>query len=202
MPSQLEVGLDALLQGAEALLFQPRDRRLRERVVGEVCKRRPAPQRERLVQPVRGSLRIRSRRLVAQPLEAVEVEPAGLDPQRVPGRPRQDHVGAERPAQLRDVDVEALRGVRRRMRAPDVLDQPVGRDDLVRVHEQHREHGARLAFRQRQRAVLADRLERPEHLERQPAGHASSLARIVLPASSGRQSYLNCCASTCSANRG
>ena len=100
MPSQLEVGLDALLQGAEPLLFQPRDRRLRERVVGEVCKRRPAPQRERLVQPVRGTLRIRSRRLVAQPLEAVEVEPAGLDPQHVPGRPRHDHVGAERPAQL------------------------------------------------------------------------------------------------------
>ena len=100
VPSQLEVGLDALLEGAEPLLFQPRDRRLRERVVGEVCKRRPAPQRERLVQLVRSDLRIRSRGLVAQPLEAVEVEPAGLDPQRVPRRPRQDHVGAERPPQL------------------------------------------------------------------------------------------------------
>src|SRR6478672_13479455 len=67
------------------------------------------------------------------------------------------------------------------MRAPDVVDQPIRRDDLVGVHEEHTENGAWLASRQREGAVLADRLERSEHIERQPAGHASSLARIFPP---------------------
>ena len=95
MPAQVEVRLDPLLEGAEAHLLQSRDRRLSERVVGEVRKRRPAPQCERLVQLVRSRRRVRSRGLLAQPLEAVEVDPAGLDPQRIARRPREDGVGAE-----------------------------------------------------------------------------------------------------------
>ena len=41
--TERQIGLDPLLQHREAKLLQPRDRRLRERLVAEVGKRRPAP---------------------------------------------------------------------------------------------------------------------------------------------------------------
>ena len=48
VPAGGEVGVDALLERREPQLLQPRALGLRERLVGEVGERRPAPQRERL----------------------------------------------------------------------------------------------------------------------------------------------------------
>ena len=46
----------------------------------------------------------------------------------------------ERLAQMRDVTLEHVRRRLRRRVAPEVVDQAVRRDDLVRVQEEKREH--------------------------------------------------------------
>ena len=60
--AERELGLDALLERGEAQLLEPRDRRRRERLVGEVGERRAAPQRERLAQQRRPRARARRAR--------------------------------------------------------------------------------------------------------------------------------------------
>ena len=72
---------------------------------------------------------------------------------------------AELLAQPRDVDLELLRGRRRRRLAPQLVDQPIGRDDLVGVQQQDRE----------QRALLHRRRARSERssLDAPPAGPRS-----------------------------
>ena len=49
--AQREIGLDPVLERRQPLLLEPRDLRLRERLVGHVGQRRAAPDRERLPQP-------------------------------------------------------------------------------------------------------------------------------------------------------
>jgi hypothetical protein len=82
----------------------------------------------------------------------------GIDPQDIPGRLRQEQVGADRLAQARDVVLErggcGLGGVR----APDFVDQPVARDRLVRMEKQVREEGPEpLSAQEDGAAVLDDR---------------------------------------------
>ena len=50
VPAEGKIGLDPALERGQAQLLEPRDRRLRERLVGEVGKRWPAPEREGLTQ--------------------------------------------------------------------------------------------------------------------------------------------------------
>src|SRR5919201_2050214 len=99
-----EVGLDPLLEGGETKLFEPGDLGLREQLVGEVCERRAAPERERLAQPVRAALRDES-------FEPLEVELPRLDLDRVAGRPSDDSLCPEGLPELRD---EVLESVQRR----------------------------------------------------------------------------------------
>ena len=60
--TEREVGLDAVLERDQPQLLEPRDLVLRERLVGEIGQRRPAPERER------GSCSV-SRRPAGRPLE-------------------------------------------------------------------------------------------------------------------------------------
>jgi hypothetical protein len=81
-------------------------------------------------------------------------------------RARHDPVGAERLPQRVHVHLEGARGARRRRLAPDRVDQPVGRDRLVRAEEELGEERARPRAAELQRnAVVVDDLERPEHPE-------------------------------------
>ena len=187
MASYRQVGFDAFFQRAEAQLIEARDRRLREGVVGEVGKRGAAPQAECFPQRGRGSGGLGVHGFFAQPFEAVEVELSGLQPQFVAGGSCHDRVGSEAPPQLRDIDVQTLGRGRRRSAAPDVIDQSIGGDDLVRVDQQDAERGARLSLRQRDRAVIVHDLERPEDPEVKPAFHASTPARICFPPPGGRK---------------
>ena len=66
-------------------LVQTAHRRSRERLVGDVDQRRPAPQRERLP-----SVAIAARGNVGQSLEALDVDGVGRKPQLVPARARDD----------------------------------------------------------------------------------------------------------------
>ena len=90
--AEREVRLDPPLERRESKLVQPPDRRLRERLVGEVGERRPAPERERFAESLSRGRRLGTVRLPQQAGEAVEIELVGLDAQHVAGRPRLEPV--------------------------------------------------------------------------------------------------------------
>ena len=139
--AEREVGVDAPLEGSEPQLLDPPDRRLRERLVGEVGERRPSPERERFAQPLRDDRGRRSVGLLDELREMVEVELASLDAEQVARRlgfeplPRR----AERLPQLRDAHLQRGRAGGGRLVGPELVEQPVTRDDLVRVQKQQRE---------------------------------------------------------------
>ena len=65
-----------------------------------------------------------------------------------------DQVAAERPAELRDVGLEHLRCRGRRPAGPDLLDQAIARDRLVRPKKEDDEQRAGLARTQRHDAAV------------------------------------------------
>src|SRR5512135_2435517 len=73
-----ELGLDPLLQRRQPRLLQPRDLRLRERLVDKIRQGRPTPQSQRLPQPRGSSSRItvphRPSTLRDQRLETVHIK--------------------------------------------------------------------------------------------------------------------------------
>src|SRR5262249_25496581 len=81
-----EVRLDPSLECADAQLLQPRDRRLRERLVRQFGNRRPAPEAERLAEQRRGVRGLRVLGLRQQLLEAVDVQLAPPDLEHVARR--------------------------------------------------------------------------------------------------------------------
>src|SRR4051812_47047592 len=62
-----------------------------------------------------------------------------------PARDEQVAVAVKRLAKLRDVDLNALRSGRWRMFPPELVDQALRRDNLVRVDQQVRQQGTALA---------------------------------------------------------
>jgi hypothetical protein len=87
--TELEVGLDSLLQGGELELVEPSDLGASKGVVGEVHERGAAPESERPPELLRRALRLSPGKTAAgvvdQALEAVRVELARIDPQEVAG---------------------------------------------------------------------------------------------------------------------
>jgi hypothetical protein len=73
---------------------------------------------------------------VHQALEALEIERVRLDPEDVAGRFRRQHVLRKRLAESRDVHPQGGGGVLGGVLAPELVDQPVGGDDLVGVEEE------------------------------------------------------------------
>ena len=77
MAPQRQIRIDAVLQRRHARLLQAGDLTLRERLIGEIRKRRAAPQAERLPQPRsrrgRVTARKRSAPLGGKPLELLQV---------------------------------------------------------------------------------------------------------------------------------
>src|SRR6266511_44706 len=103
MPAEGEIGLYPALERGQAQLLKPRDRVLRERLVGEVGERWPAPERERLAQRLGrlGSIPGAERALAGlhELLERVQIELSRLDAEHVAASTR-DQVGARRAAVL------------------------------------------------------------------------------------------------------
>ena len=150
MLPEREVGVDPPLDRQQVQLLEARDRRLRERLVGEIGERGPAPERERLAQQLGGRGGIGRAGLLDEALEAVDVELLGVEPERRSRArrvTRQRGAGAERLAQPRDARLERRRTLLRRLARPQLLDQPVRRDDLVRVEEQEARAGCAAAGR-------------------------------------------------------
>jgi len=148
MTTHLEVGLKAQLERDQPRLLQPADRTRGEGLVAEVEERLPPPQQERLPQNVAGFLRCT---LLEEPpsvserlLEALQIQRTRLELQHVAELAGYEHAGAERLAQLRDVDLERLHGAPRRTLPPERVDEPLLRHRLAGVEQQHGEQRALL----------------------------------------------------------
>ncbi len=174
MATERKVGVDPFLERRHAGFLESCNLVLRERFVGEVAKRGPAPQRQALQQRMGRQLRTprreRAPALVDELLEAVGIELPRLDPEHITGGTRDENaVGlaapappSQRLAKLRDVDLDDLRGRRRRTVPPELVDQAIGGDDLVAVKEQNGEHRALLRSAEGDLTSLPADLERPE----------------------------------------
>ena len=168
----------AILERRESLLFEPVGVLSRPPLVPEVRERRPPPQRERLVQLRLGESRF-ERRVRCRTREAAE--PAGVEHRRLDGGhvargSRDEHLRPECLPQPRDEDLNGVVSPGRRIRAPQVVDQNVGRDDMPRVHEQPCQQRLLLRPAERKRGTVADDLERPQqpHLDRRGRRHPTS----------------------------
>ena len=154
MTARRERPLDLLFACGGAELLEARDLTLRPWLVPELGEREASPQCERLLRSTFGHQR----------LEAGRVELVGLEPERIPRWTRGDPVLTQLLSQLRDVDLQgSLRGLRRPV-APERVDQPLARQDLVRVQQEDGEERARLAAQGEGPSVGHD-LEWPEDLE-------------------------------------
>ena len=164
LPSELEVGGDPLLDRRPPLLLEAAALGGRERAV-ELCKGDTPPERERLPEPFRRLGRSRTARAGNSVLEAHEVELPVLEPHRVPGRLRDDHISPEHFAELRDVHLDSRRCRLRRLVAPELVDQAVTRNGLVGTEEQERQEPALLGATQLEGPAFVLDFQRSEDAE-------------------------------------
>ena len=156
--AERKVGVDPLLERREAELVEVRGG-LARRLGREIGERRTAPERESLSQAVGGRGRLGAVGLLDEAPERVEIELARRDPEEVPGRARDEPV-AELATQPDQVVLERRLRRRRRIVAPDAVDEPVDRDDAVRLEQQQC------------RAPRAGACHRPRRRARRPAPRA------------------------------
>ena len=135
VPPEREVGLDPLLERGEPSVLEPRPRVSREGLGLELGERCAAPELERLGKALSRGLRVAGDQELAplsdEALEAIEIELALFDAQRVARRLREQPICPERFSQLRDVALEGFRRGFRRLLAPEVLGQPADRNNPV-----------------------------------------------------------------------
>src|SRR5262249_1499755 len=85
--------------------------------------------------------------------------------ERVARRARDDRAASERLAELRDVDLDGVRGRLRGVVAPEVVDEAVARDDAAEIEREVGEERARLRAAERDRDAARARLDRAEQEE-------------------------------------
>ncbi len=168
--------LDPVPDDRQPRLLEPGDRRGGEGLAGEVGQWGAGRQRlGSAEEPGRAGWVAAVERPSATPRETVEsreVELVGLDPKEVAaGAGEQSGLALPRlhdAAEARDVDLQRVLGRRRRRLAPERVDEPVDRDELVGMEEQDGEHRTLLAALERQlRVAVADR-ERSKDPELHP----------------------------------
>jgi hypothetical protein len=149
MSAKQEVGVDPRTQRREPQLFQAPGLSLRERLCDEVAQRLAAPLGAGAAKHV-GRVAHRAfgegpATLLERTLESLHVDLRGVDSKDVPPwlRARQRHLvraeGLECLAQAGHVDDDRMLRTRRWSLPPQLVDQEVARDDLVRMQHQERE---------------------------------------------------------------
>ena len=134
---ECEVGVDAPLERDEPEFLETEDLSLGERLVRDVGERRAAPERECVTEEPRSGLGRRPLPLLDQALEAEQVELFGLDSDQVAGFLGDDRVPGASSLRSRETwYCSALAAAFGAPFPPQLVDQPVGRDDLVRAREQ------------------------------------------------------------------
>ena len=147
-----EVGLDAVLDRGQPELLQATELRSHERLLGEVRKRRPMPQRQAVAQLGRPRACVSSLQqlppLPHEPLEDVHVDPLRIDPKLVAAWMRDEQrfrfarrrrLGLQQAPQLGDVVANHLLRGLGRLVPPNLLDQPLDCEGAVRIQQEDRE---------------------------------------------------------------
>ena len=162
--AECQIGVDPVEECREAELIQAFGFAERQTLQTHVGKRRAAPERQRLPQAPGRPFR----RLVTRPrheaLELDEVELERLDPNQISRPPGHEPIGSEL-AQRRHVALNQLRRACGRPFAPELVDQAVDGDGLVRVQQQHAKQAALLARAEWHYPTAVADLQRPEHPE-------------------------------------
>src|SRR5262249_16103109 len=99
-----------------------------------------------------------------------------LDTNEIARWPSDDPVGAERLPQLGDVVLDRVQRGPGRFRAPELVHEPVGRDDLVRTSEQQSEQRALAPAAEGERAIAVDGLQGAKN----PELHRSARSQWLL----------------------
>ncbi len=161
-----QLGVDALLEAGETVLFEPRLLQPGERL-RELRQRHPAPQVERPPQHPGRLLSAAIRQRFASPrlqrLESVQIERVTVEVEAVPRRARLDQLARQALAELGDEDLHHLGRAVRHLIAPEPVDEVVHRHDPARLEQQEREQRPLLAAGQVERACVVCRFERPEY---------------------------------------
>ncbi|GAA3136233.1 hypothetical protein GCM10020001_068530 [Nonomuraea salmonea] len=180
VPSEREVGLDAVLGGGQAQLLQSGSGGLGVRGVGE---RRAVPQVEPGAQQRRGPLGVAAGQrlppVADEQLEAAGVDVLGVGDQPVAGRVELDAVAAQRPPQPGDLGLQRVGHALGRAGAVHAVHQMPGGDDAARVEGEQGQQGAYAGPAQLHR--LAVRLPRgggSEDLEAHTSDYPGSRATI------------------------
>ena len=140
--AELQLGGKPAFEGGEALLLESRRGCAQRGRVGCPVERRTTPERKGFDQLRECLLRRPTVDAADHLLEQQGIDPLLGDAEAVPAPARLDRVGAERPPQLRDVDMERVTCLVRCLLLPDPVDQVGARDALAgaeREHAQHRE---------------------------------------------------------------
>jgi hypothetical protein len=144
-----EVALDPLLEGREPELFEPTDLVLGPGLVGEVRKRVAPPELERFAQLA----------LAAKTFEGRDVQIALIDTDEVARPLPEQTICPENPPQPRNEDVEVVGRSRRRLVAPERLDQDVFGNRVVRLEKQQPEQSALLGAADRDLIIAVANLQ-------------------------------------------
>ena len=150
--SGLEICVDPLLEAGESELVEPCDFGLGKGLVREVGQRSSAPEPKSLRElPVLDKL-----------CELLQIELSGLDSKLITESARGNAVAAKALAKLRDVDLQRLGRRPWGSLAPQRLDQPVARDDAIRVEQENGKQGAVFRGADVDRATFVENLQRTQ----------------------------------------
>ena len=163
--AELELRVDPVLLCRHAQLVEPRRLEPGEVLVVEIRERRAAPELEPRAQQPGPRRRLRLARLPQQALESVAVDGIARHGQPVPGRLGDEDVPSDQLAQRRDRVLQRPGRGRRRILAPEVDDETVGRDRLAGTERERSEQCALLAPGQRNGRVAVPHLDRSEQAD-------------------------------------
>jgi hypothetical protein len=170
MASRRHVAFDRALGRRQVQLLEAADLGVRERLVGDIGERCPAPERERLARHVVGDERLEPPRIDVAVAEAQLVPaPAGDDLRAVAA-------GGQRLAHLRDIQLHHLGRRGRRSLAPERLDQPIARHRRALVKGQDGQQRPRLALGDGHLMAIGRDLHWTEHADLHVPPRASTLA--------------------------
>ncbi len=158
LAAELEVGLDPFLESREAELFEPCQLTRKPERVRNVGKRRPPPERERLVEEGGGCLPATLpcclRGILPESFEADEIE-AVAHVKHVARLAGFENTRRKELPQARDVAEDDLsRGCRRPL-APEVVDKPFDRHHSSSLERQYRQHETGLPRGDRKKRPVA-----------------------------------------------
>jgi hypothetical protein len=165
-----EVCFDPGLERRQSELFETGDLALGERLEREVCQWRPAPECEGFPKRCRRSLCLTTRELppaeLEQRLETMYVELVWRNLEHVARGLREQELFAgsihKESPQPREIDAQGRVDRLWGSITPEVLDESLARDGLIRVHEEEAEERALLRAPEREWMLIPGDFKRPE----------------------------------------